>query len=216
MNIKKVLSVLKQDQSSGALRAARDQINLDALEQTVIEFEQQRAKLLLDGSDRDVDAIEKQITEANREVERAHAMHRELGARIEQAEAAEDQAARQAKYEAAKAENRKAKSALREYVKAASNIRECLVTLARAQIAIAEANAYLPDGCEPIIAEERMTRDPSLRDWRTPLIQEVNLPSAKPHTPAFWDAIDYKWLDQLGAARAIVGKSENGSHKDAA
>jgi hypothetical protein len=89
----KILEFLRKPRSTAAeLREARDQLSVQEAEKVVEELEAQRRKALLDGSsEKDIEAIERQIATANRDVERTAAAIEAITVRIAEAEASEHQ-----------------------------------------------------------------------------------------------------------------------------
>src|SRR5690242_5137371 len=95
MPVADVLKKLRTGKSSVAeITAALAEIDVDALEAASEALEAERRRVLLDGSDKDLEAIEAKITAADREVERAVAAKAELERRLEQATAAQSEGER--------------------------------------------------------------------------------------------------------------------------
>lgn len=80
MNIQTIVKSLRGGQTNTAdqLRQTLDQINIEGLEAAAEKLEAERRRVLLDGSDKELEAIETKIAAANRDIERAYAAKAEL------------------------------------------------------------------------------------------------------------------------------------------
>lgn len=95
-------------------------------------------------------------TAARRSSDRAGALVEAIETRLADAMAREVETARQERYDAAKAASEKAAADLmRIYPKAATQIRDAFLALARADAAVQAANQDLPDGAIPLHGGER-------------------------------------------------------------
>lgn len=205
MTLKKIISNIRgTDATSADLKTALSEIDINAAEATVVELEEERAGLLIDGTVTQIANVERRIEAANLECERTHAMAKEIVRRIELAESAEEQARRRKIYESAVAKQKKAKIAFQDYAKAAEKIRESLFIVCESEVAAADANATLPDGCKPIISAEREIRSESPTNWREPLFQSAILPSVFPNVLPFWQAKKAHWASPLDVARIAL------------
>jgi hypothetical protein len=79
----------KNNATSAELRTALGRLNIDEARQAVERLEATRQQLLIDGDDKQVDTVEKQLTTARRDVERSTVAIAELEQRLATAEAAE-------------------------------------------------------------------------------------------------------------------------------
>ncbi len=117
-----------------------------------------RPALLVDGSDSDLEAHDADMVSARREIDRASAIASRQAAELATALATEQDAARLALY----AEALKATASLKgipdDYAKGVDLIRGVLRKLATAEIAVAAANAALPQGKPPLDEPERAVR----------------------------------------------------------
>lgn len=160
MSVADVLKKLRTGKSSVAeITAALAEIDVDALEAASEALEAERRRVLLDGSDKDLEAIEAKITAADREVERAVAAKAELERRLEQATAAQSEGERIARYKAAKAKSKQAADrVVKEYAAHAKGLADLIRALAEATVAVQAANADLPAGAEPLADPEFSAR----------------------------------------------------------
>jgi hypothetical protein len=159
------LGLLKKPTPTAAeLREAVATISVATLEAEVNRLEAERRRLLLDGSDDEVIAIERKIEAANREVERAAAAIEELTARIANAEARE----RTEHHDRLAAENIKRRHDLRRSLiaahKAATALAAALTEFSMLDRAYHETNrALAEDGrgdlIQPSLQELILARD---------------------------------------------------------
>lgn len=88
--LKKIASAFslldKPAATSQELRQALAALDIDGAERAVDQLEAQRQSLLLRGSEQEIETIEADIRAGNREVERRHAMKREMEKRLAEAE----------------------------------------------------------------------------------------------------------------------------------
>ncbi|TPJ34259.1 hypothetical protein [Mesorhizobium sp. B2-6-5] len=161
MNIQTIIKSLRGGQPNTAdqLRQALDAIDIDGLEKSAELLETERRRVLLDGSDKDLEAIEAKISSANRDIERAYAAQAELSKRLDDATAAASEAELEERYRAAKA---KADAATKLLSKTYPEIAKQYVTLLKAvteaEIAVSKANECLPAGAAPIVGPEFSVR----------------------------------------------------------
>ncbi|MDH6235156.1 hypothetical protein M2281_005778 [Mesorhizobium soli] len=148
----KVINLIAKPKSSVAeLEAALSRFNIDELESAADKLEADRRRILLNGSDRELEDIESKITGANRKIERALAAKDELEKRLREAAAAEADSVRLARYRAAKkAGELAAARAADEYPRHAAAIVELIRALAEATAAVELANGDLPAGQDPL------------------------------------------------------------------
>jgi hypothetical protein len=141
----------KKPTSSAALQSVRDTLAVDLAQQAVQELETERQRLLLEGNDKQVLAIEQEITIARLDVERTNAAIAELDKRIAAALSAEGDQAKREQYSAAR---KKVDEAVRrlaaEYDPAARKIVELISLAVESLAALSAANQNLPDGAESI------------------------------------------------------------------
>ncbi|MER8653445.1 hypothetical protein [Mesorhizobium sp. M0847] len=157
MNVQNILKSLRGGQTSTAdqLRQTLDQIDIEGLEAAAEKLEADRRRVLLDGTDKDLEAIETKIAAANRDIERAYAAKAELERRLEAAAITETQQERTVKYDAAKAQaDAAAKLLATKYPAIGREFVALLKTLAEAQLAVDLANHNLPDGAVPLVDPE--------------------------------------------------------------
>lgn len=152
MSFVAVLKKLRASKSSVAeIEDALGKICIDELESAAEKLEAERRRILLDGSDKELEAVEVRIVAANRDIERGLAAKTELEKRLRDAAAAEADSVRLARYRTAKetAEFAAAKVA-KEYPKHAKAIVELIRALAEATAAVQLANDDLPAGADPL------------------------------------------------------------------
>ncbi|PSJ57389.1 hypothetical protein C7I85_22660 [Mesorhizobium soli] len=152
MSFASVLKKLRTGKSSVAeIEDALARINIDDLEAAAEKLEEERRRILLDGTDKELEAIEAQIVTANRDVERALATRAELEKRLREAAAAEADSEKLARYRAAKKAGELAASRVaEEYPRLAAGIRDLIRALAEATAAVELANNDLPTGQDPL------------------------------------------------------------------
>ncbi|MER9840150.1 hypothetical protein NKJ59_02670 [Mesorhizobium australicum] len=175
--IQNILKTIRgQARSVADLERALAQIDVPGLEADAEKLEGDRRLALLDGTDKDVELVERKIEVANREVERAYAAKAELERRINQARNSEAEQTKVARYEAAKSQaDAVAKALTKEYPEIARKFVTLIKTLAEAQTAIEQANQSLPDGVPPLLDPEFAVRGKPGEPERTLKSEEVAL-----------------------------------------
>jgi hypothetical protein len=159
MSFAAVLTKLRSGNLSVAeIQSALASIDVEAMEAAAEQLEEDRRRVLVEGNDKDVDAVEAKITLANRDIERAIAAKAELERRLEKAASAETENARKARYKAAKAKSKQAADRVKEYSVHAKAIADLIRLLAEATVAVQAANADLPAGAEPLLDPEFAAR----------------------------------------------------------
>jgi hypothetical protein len=150
--IQNILKKLRAGKSSAAeIEDALSRINIDEMERAAEELEAERRRILLDGSDKDLEAIEARITVANRDIERAVAAKEELERRLGDAVAAEQNGERLARYRTAKAKGEQAAARLaKEYPGYAKGIVDLIRIIAEATVEVQLVNESLPAGVDPL------------------------------------------------------------------
>ncbi|TIR21793.1 MAG: hypothetical protein E5X33_12065 [Mesorhizobium sp.] len=158
--IQNILKTIRgQAKSVADLERALAQIDIPRLETDAEKLEDDRRRALLDGTDKDVEQVERKIEIANREIERAYAARSELERRIEQARNVEAEQVKVARYEAAKSQADAAAKELRKaYPEIGKRFASLLKVLAEASLAIEEVNRNLPDGAAPLQDPEVVVR----------------------------------------------------------
>ncbi|RWC12360.1 MAG: hypothetical protein EOS52_19150 [Mesorhizobium sp.] len=152
-------SIRGQSKSVAELERALGQIDIPSLEAEAEKLEEERRGALLDGTDKDVELVERKIEVANREVERAYAAKTELEKRIEAAKIMATQQERSARYNAAKDHAATVGKALRkEYPELAKRLVNLIRAIAEADVAVEEANRQLPDDAAPLLPVEVTVR----------------------------------------------------------
>lgn len=165
MSFATVLQKLRKGNLSVAeIEGALSEINIEEMEAASTKLEEDRRRALIEGTDKDVEAIEAKITLADRDIERAVAAKAELERRLEQATAAESEGERLSRYKAAKMKSKQAADrVVKEYATHAQAIADLIRVLAEATVAVQAANADLPTGAEPLLDPEFAARGaPSL------------------------------------------------------
>jgi chromosome segregation ATPase len=115
LNIQTIVKSLRgQANTAEQLRQTLDQIDIEGLEAAAEKLEAERRGVLLDGSDKDVEAVEAKIATANRDIERAYAAKAELTKRLDEAAAAATEAELLDRYNTAKAKADAAAKLLRK------------------------------------------------------------------------------------------------------
>lgn len=160
MNMQTIIKQLRgQPNSVDQLRQALDGIDIDGLEKTAEQLEADRRRVLLDGTDKDVEAIEAKIASANRDIERAYAAKVELTKRLEEAAATATETERADAYRIAKAKADAAAKMLRkEYPELGRRFADLLRLVAEADMAVHAANEQLPADAAPLTPPEPMAR----------------------------------------------------------
>ncbi|TSE07586.1 hypothetical protein C1D09_018820 [Mesorhizobium intechi] len=157
MDIFKLLR--RQSNTAADLKAALAAIDLDGAEAVAEGIEAERKRILLDGTDKELAAVEERLAAAYRHIERLGAAKEELERRIEAATAAETQQERTVQYASAKAQaDAAAKLLTTRYPAIARDFIGLLKTLAEAQLAVDDANQRLPDGAAPLMDPETAVR----------------------------------------------------------
>ncbi|RWE11565.1 MAG: hypothetical protein EOS61_15660 [Mesorhizobium sp.] len=152
-------SIRGPSKSVAELERALGQIDIPSLEAEAEKLEEERRRALLDGTDKDVELVERKIEVANREVERAYAAQAELTKRIELAKAAATESELRARYDGAKAKSDAAGKMLqKEYPELAKRLVSLIRTLAEADVAVEEANRQLPADAPPLLPAEIVVR----------------------------------------------------------
>lgn len=160
MNMQVILKSLRgQPNTVDQLRKALDGIEIDGLERAAESLEADRRRILLDGTDRDVEAIEGRIATANREIERAYAAKAELTKRLEEAAATATETERADAYRIAKTKaDAAAKMLKKEYPELGRRFADLLRAVAEADMAVHAANEHLPADAAPLTPPEFMAR----------------------------------------------------------
>lgn len=110
--------------------------------------------------------------DAKIEVDRCRAVIAKLEGQLEKTSASEAEEARRVAYEQAKAASEAARKKLhRDYPKACESIRDILRALAEADIAVAAANADLPEGASRLAGPESDRSTPA--QWKNTLSEEL-------------------------------------------
>jgi DNA polymerase III delta prime subunit len=149
----------KGKQSPADLRTALDNLDVEAAERKVAALEEKRRAVLLEGTNDDVAAIEKEIQSACLDVERTALARDEIARRLEQAIHAETEETRRARYEVARAQVGDAAALIKnQYVKAALQIARIIASVEEAERAAQAINADLPAGAAPLIGPECLAR----------------------------------------------------------
>ncbi|MDF3216280.1 MULTISPECIES: hypothetical protein [Mesorhizobium] len=178
MNIQTIVKSLRGGQTNTAdqLRQTLDQINIEGLEAAAEKLEAERRRVLLDGSDKELEAIETKIAAANRDIERAYAAKAELEKRLEAAIAAATEAELSDRYNAAKAKADAAAKLLRkEYPDLGQRLVELIRVVAEADVAIEEANKRLPEDAAALWPVEVTVRRRPGSEEKTLSEKEVQL-----------------------------------------
>ncbi|MBZ9927756.1 hypothetical protein FJW04_21910 [Mesorhizobium sp. B2-7-3] len=175
--IQNILKTIRgQAKSVADLERALGQIDIPGLEADADKLEGDRRIALLDGTDKDVELVERKIEVANREVERAYAAKAELERRIEQARNSEADQDKVARYQAAKAQaDAAAKALAKEYPEIGRKFVTLIKTVIEARTAIEQANQNLPDGVSPLLDPEFAVRGRHGEPERTLKTEEVAL-----------------------------------------
>lgn len=121
----------------------------------------QRESVLLDGTDAEIRAHDEAMAAAKVQAERAALRHERLLPELDAAEAAAEQARRQAIYAAAKAKRDDGLAAMAEYAEAAERLAKVARRISAGNFAVNEANRELPDGVEPLQAPEPYNGKPA-------------------------------------------------------
>ncbi|CDX39196.1 hypothetical protein MPLA_290070 [Mesorhizobium sp. ORS 3359] len=160
MNMQAILKSMRgQPKTVEQLQATLDALDIEGLEAAAENLEVERRRVLLDGTDKDLEAIEAKIASANRDIERAYAAKTELTKRLEAAKAAATESELRARYDAAKAKADAAGQKLqREYPELAKRLVSLIRTLAEADVAVEEANRQLPADAPPLLPAEIVVR----------------------------------------------------------
>ncbi|CDX22111.1 hypothetical protein MPL3356_390151 [Mesorhizobium plurifarium] len=160
MNMQAILKSMRgQPKTVEQLQATLDALDIEGLEAAAENLEVERRRVLLDGTDKDLEAIEAKIASANRDIERAYAAKTELTKRLEAAKAAATESELRARYDAAKAQADAAGKMLRkEYPELAKRLVSLIRTLAEADVAVEEANRQLPADAPPLLPAEILVR----------------------------------------------------------
>ncbi|RUW42987.1 MAG: hypothetical protein E5V37_23570 [Mesorhizobium sp.] len=155
-----IFKLLRRPSNTAAdLKAALAAIDLKAAEEATDALEAERKRVLLDGSDKDLAAVEDRLAAAYRHTERLEAARDELERRIEAATVAETQQDRAAQYASAKAQADAAARLLSaKYPAIARDFAALLKALAEAAIAVEAANRNLPEGATPLVDPEFVVR----------------------------------------------------------
>jgi hypothetical protein len=128
------------------LRAALASLSIEQAQRRLEELEERRAALLIDGSDADIRAAERDIESACLLVQRTVAAQKELEKRVSAAEAAEAHAELSARRDAAEAEAQAcAKAVAKDYPRLARELVQLLERLQAAENGVAEFRAVDPD-----------------------------------------------------------------------
>jgi hypothetical protein len=178
MNIQTIVKSLRGGQTNTAdqLRQTLDQIDIEGLEAAAEKLEAERRRVLLDGSDKELEAIETKIAAANRDIERAYAAKAELEKRLESAIAAATEAEITGIYNSAKAKADAAAKLLRkEYPDLGRRFVELIRAVAEADVAVEEANKRLPADAAPLLPVEVTVRWRPGSEEKTLAEQEVQL-----------------------------------------
>jgi chromosome segregation ATPase len=144
MNMQNIIKSMRgQAKTADQLSQALDQIDIEALEAAEEKLEAERRRVLLDGSDKDLEAIEAKIATANRDIERAYAVKAELTKRLDEAAAAATEAELTERYSSAKAKaDAAAKMLAKEYPAIGRRFVDLIRAIAEADIAVDEADRY--------------------------------------------------------------------------
>lgn len=178
MNIQTIVKSLRGGQTNTAdqLRQTLGQIDIEGLEAAAEKLEAERRRVLLDGTDKELEAIETKIAAANRDIERAYAAKAELEKRLEAAITAATEAELSDRYNAAKAKADAAAKMLRkEYPDLARRLVELIRAVAEADVAVEEANKRLPADVAPLWPVEVTVRRRPGSEERTISEKEVQL-----------------------------------------
>lgn len=178
MNIQTIVKSLRGGQTNTAdqLRQTLDQIDIEGLEAAAEKLEAERRRVLLDGTDKELEAIEIKIAAANRDIERAYAAKAELEKRLEAAIAAATEAELAGIYNNAKAKADAAARLLRkEYPDLGRRFVELIRAVAEADVAVEEANKRLPAGAAALWPVEVMVRRRPGSEEKTISEKEVGL-----------------------------------------
>ena len=186
MNIQTIVKSLRGGQTNTAdqLRQTLDTLDIEGLEAAAEKLEADRRRVLLEGTDKDLEAIEARITSANRDIERRFALRDELQSRLAKIDEADEIAGRKRRYDEATKLSGEARKALARYPSLARQIIDMLAVVAEAEAAIAAANDDLPEGASPITAAEASVRGTG--DDIPPLASTILLPSFDPAKPDLW------------------------------
>lgn len=146
------LSAFLREKADGAsaaeLRELRSKLSVADAERQASEIEAARRKALVNGSDEEVDALERRLNAAKREVERLAAAVEELDARI----AAAEQAELAAELDAITAAAKKRRSEMGEDFAA---LGKALDEAARAMARIAGGHAFVKQSNERLVSHRR-------------------------------------------------------------
>lgn len=178
MNVQNILKSLRGGQTNTAdqLRQTLEQIDIDGLEAAAEKREVERRRILLDGTDKELEAIETKIAAANRDIERAYAAKAELEKRLESAIAAATEAELASIYNSAKAKADAAAKMLRkEYPDLGRRFVELIRAVAEADVAVEEANKRLPADAAPLWPVEVAVRRRPGSEEKTISEKEVQL-----------------------------------------
>ncbi|TIL95204.1 MAG: hypothetical protein E5Y73_07545 [Mesorhizobium sp.] len=121
-------------------------------------LEGKRRAMLATATDAEIAAIDAEIVAANRTCERVDALRAETEKRLAAIETEEIETERRARFDAAKTATADAAKALKQYPAIAMQIVTILETVARAEVAIAAANAGLPVGEALLQSAELLAR----------------------------------------------------------
>jgi len=162
-----LLGLAKKSTSTAAeLQSALESAKADAEAKAaeLLAAEEAYAGALVDPDEAASARADEARSAARRASDRATALVELIETKLADATAREAEAARQARYDAAKTASEKASTELMKiYPKAAAQIREAFMAVARAEAAVQEVNQDLPEGAERLHGPEtRLTLTPGV------------------------------------------------------
>ncbi|MGF3022631.1 hypothetical protein ACQVP2_07365 [Methylobacterium aquaticum] len=159
--IKTLMGLAQRDDATAAdLRASLldAESEVAAARQAVAAAEGAYTGALLSADDAGLRGLQSATADAKTRLARAEAIQGALRGKLEDAEAYEAEMVRRQRYDAALAQAEEARRTLHLYPQMAADLVALLETVARAEIAIAEANADLPEGVPELQGVEATVR----------------------------------------------------------
>jgi hypothetical protein len=177
--------------TSADMRAALAQLSIEDAERAASDLEAERRRILLDGSDRELTAVEEKISAAWRQVERMTAAREELEARIAAIEAKEKADAFNAERKAIEDEAQAAADALRkEYPAIARKLIAMLERTEKADTATREFNRRIFQSAPHLrieMVQQRVFNNFHPDGINGSLLTGVSLPDIDPQFAPAWN-----------------------------